>query len=644
MTPPILFDSSVPPRAGQERFVLRGLDGLRAIAVVLVIVYHVWPMALPGGLVGVDLFFVISGYLITALLLREAGYTGMMHLPQFWMRRLRRLVPAMVLCVLVCTSVALFLGGDVLVEMPRQVMTSLTYTSNWANVVADNDYFTRTSPELFTNFWSLAVEEQFYLAWPIVLVTTCILVRSWRKRTLVPAVLATGSVVAMAAWTAAKGDMIRSYYGLDSHAFGLMFGAVLALMVPWSMYPPRQDTRVPAVEKAYSPGLNVVRILVGWGSLVLLPVLARFLTEEDPELLAPWGLVAASLLGLGVIQCLLPDVRGTGAAGLRRFLSLAPFEWVGKRSYGLYLWHWPMLTLMHYGAPTIWETPKNIGVLAATVVVAAASYKWLEQPVRRKGFLGATAALFRALKRPGNVRWAAVGAMLVAVVTVSGTVAACLQAPERTQAQSVISKGKDVLDQPETSPSATPSPSGPSPYEPTPDGKDVTMIGDSVTVSAADDLRSKMPGISVDAKVSREVSDGLDIARKQRDKHELGRIVVVSLSTNSGMTQEDVDTLTDLAESDQTREIVLVTGQAPPKLDWVKTSNETVRSAGKKSDKIVVADWAKASDGRPDLMVSDGVHPEPPGQDLYAQTVADAVGEAKKKLADRTASSGSAQD
>ena len=170
------------------------------------------------------------------------------------------------------------------------------------------------------------------------------------------------------------------------------------------------------------------------------------------------------------------------------------------------------------------------------------------------------------------------------------------------------------------------------------------MIGDSVTVSAADDLRSKMPGISVDAKVSREVSDGLDIARKQRDKHELGRIVVVSLSTNSGMTQDDVDTLTDLAESDQTREIVLVTGQAPPKLDWVKTSNETVRSAGKKSDKIVVADWAKASDGRPDLMVSDGVHPEPPGQDLYAQTVADAVGEAKKKLADRTASSGSAQD
>lgn len=637
MKSPSLFSASVPTEDGQKHFRLRGLDGLRAIAVVAVVVYHLWPSALPGGLIGVDLFFVISGYLITALLLREAAYTGKMHLPQFWMRRLRRLVPAMVLCVIVCTSLALAIGGDALVSMPRQVLSALTYTSNWASLLGDNDYFAQNSPEIFTNFWSLALEEQFYLAWPVILVTTCMLVFSWKKRTLVPVVLGLGSILAMAVRNHFEADMMRGYYGLDTHAFGLMIGAVLALLIPWSMYPPREGSRV--LDDRYSPGLNAVRVLVGWASLGLLPFVARALTEHEPAVLAPWGLVVASLLGVGVIQALLPDVRGTGAEWLRGLLSLRPLKWIGKRSYGMYLWHWPLMALVHYGAQPVAENVQNVVVLVLTTLIAAASYRWLEEPVRKQGFLRAIASLFHTLRRPSRVRWAAIASMALAILAVAGTVTACFQAPSTTAAKSVLDQGRDALDSSSAPPPATPSPTGPAPYRSTPGGQDVTMIGDSVTLSAADALQNRLPGINVDASVGRKFSEGLDLAQKRLDQGTLGRIVVVSLPTNAGITQEDIDALTKISESGQVRQMVLVTGQAPQKLDWVARSNDAIRTAGADQDRITVADWAQATDGKPDLLVSDGIHPEADGQDLYATTVADAVGRAKQELVRATSES-----
>lgn len=646
MSSPTPFASSVPPAAAERKFVLRGLDGLRAVAVVAVIVYHLWPEALPGGLIGVDLFFVISGYLITALLLKEAAFTDRMRLPQFWMRRLRRLVPAMVLCVVVCTSFAWLIGGDVLVEMPRQVLGALTYTSNWTNIAAGNDYFAQTSPELYTNFWSLALEEQFYLAWPVLLVVTCMFVTSWLRRRLVPALLGVGSLAAMFVWSTIEHETARGYYGLDTHAFGLMIGAVLALSIPWSMYPPRPGVRVWRLDEGYSPGRNILRILIGWASLALLPVLAFVLSEKNPQVLAPWGLLAASVVGAGAIQGLLPDVRGTGAEGLRRLLSWRPLAWIGSRSYGIYLWHWPLMALAHYSMTGTPAPIRNGLVLILTLVIAALSYRWLEQPVRRLGFLGAAAALGRAVARPGRARWAAVGVSTVGILAVAGTVTACVHAPQMTQAESVVAEGQAALSSGPSStpsPSATPSETAPAPYRPTPGGQDVTMIGDSVTLAAATSLQDQLPGIDIDAAVSRNVSAGIDLAQDRLDQGTLGRIVVISLSTNAEMTQGDIDQLSHISESGQVREVVLVTGQAPANLGWVDKSNTAIRAAASKNDKLMVADWAKASDGKPELLVSDGVHPQPAGQDLYAHTVADTVNQAKQTLAKITPDAPAAQ-
>ena len=165
------------------------------------------------------------------------------------------------------------------------------------------------------------------------------------------------------------------------------------------------------------------------------------------------------------------------------------------------------------------------------------------------------------------------------------------------------------------------------------------MIGDSVTLASAQALQERLPGIGIDAQVSRTIEDGIDLLRQEQESGQLRRIVVISLSTNSAITPEHIQQLTDIAEKGQVRQIVLVTGQAPQQLGWVEQSNRVEREAAGREARISVADWAKASAGRPELLVSDGVHPQPEGQALYAQTIAEAVKTAQTDLQRDTASS-----
>ena len=207
----------------------RGLDGLRALAVLLVMAFHLLPGPVPGGYLGVDVFFVISGFLITGLLLRERDATGRIHLGSFWGRRARRLLPALALLLLVCCAAALALGGDRLLDLGRQVLGAATFSSNWLSIGAGSSYFAESAPELFRNLWSLAVEEQFYLFWPFaVLLIALIPRRSLRFWLLVT--LAVASALAMALLYSPSVDPTRVYYGTDTHSFGLALGAALAVL------------------------------------------------------------------------------------------------------------------------------------------------------------------------------------------------------------------------------------------------------------------------------------------------------------------------------------------------------------------------------------------------------------------------------
>jgi peptidoglycan/LPS O-acetylase OafA/YrhL len=217
------------PTAARGTFRVPGLDGIRALAVTTVIVFHLLPGTLIGGYLGVDIFFVVSGFLITTLLLRERVATGRISLRGFWVRRARRLLPALAVLLLACCAAALFVGGDVLVGLGTQVLAAVTFSSNWVFIAQGASYFDETLPELFRNLWSLAVEEQFYIVWPLLVVLVLVRIPRWSRLVLIAAL-----AVASAVWmglTYSAVDPTRVYYGTDTHAFGLAVGAFLAVLM-----------------------------------------------------------------------------------------------------------------------------------------------------------------------------------------------------------------------------------------------------------------------------------------------------------------------------------------------------------------------------------------------------------------------------
>ena len=644
-----VFYSAVHPHEGQRRFVLRGLDGVRAIAVLLVLVYHFWPQYLPGGMIGVDIFFVISGYLITALLLREGAYTGKMDIVSFWVRRLRRLVPAFALLTLVVGSLALLVGGDAQVGLGRQILGAFTYSSNWLLIWAGNDYFTQTSPELMTNFWSLAVEEQFYLVWPVVMVIVFMFTAKWWQRALVPGVLGALSLLAAVVLGLLGASTTRLYYGTDTHLYGLMLGVLLAMMIPWSMYPPVDDRLYPLV--GYGNGIwGWLRQLVGWVSLVAVIPFALALSDHSSWLM-PWGLLVGSLLGMGIIQALLPDVRG-GTSGLfRGLLSLAPLRWIGQRSYGIYLWHWPLMVLTHYTFGAARSPWVNVGVLFLTLIVAGLSYMYVEQPVRHLGFRGALSAWFSAMVAPTG-RVLPVGAAVLAGVTLIATVFAVRTAPAMTQAEAVVAAGANYAQasapapQPtaasaapsssdshsasaEPTESASPSPSASTSKVAAVDGSQVTIVGDSVTLASSIALGEAMPQALVNAEVSRTSAAALPVVKQMVDSGQMRDVLVLSVTANSTFTVDQLEQLKASVSPNGERKIVLVTGVGPANLTWIEPSNQVIREfAAQNPDTVFIADWQAAAKGHPEYLVSDGVHPQGEGLTVYAQTVKGAVAKA----------------
>src|SRR5690554_2334493 len=366
-----------------------GLDGLRAIAVLTVILYHLAPNAMPGGFLGVDIFFVISGFLITSLLLSEHAGSGRIRLGHFWRRRARRLLPALGVLLLVCCTAAWLIGDDLLVGLGQQVLGATTFSSNWLSIAAGRSYFDETTPELLRNLWSLAVEEQFYLLWPLVVLLLLFVRLRWLRIAIVAAAAA-ASAVGMAALFVPGADATRVYYGTDTHSFGLALGAVLALLsTHWS----RQSADWRRAPKVLLPivGLLAVAALIA----------ASFLLAADDALTYPGGLaVVAVLSGLVILGGIVPG------SYLGRSLDLQPLRWIGERSYGLYLWHWPVFVLVVGVMP---ETPRvgasgwMLGAIAAviTVVAAALSYRFVEQPIRRRGFRGAFTAFASSWRASG---------------------------------------------------------------------------------------------------------------------------------------------------------------------------------------------------------------------------------------------------
>jgi peptidoglycan/LPS O-acetylase OafA/YrhL len=625
---------------------IRGLDGLRAVGCALVLVYHLWPAWAPAGNLGVDVFFVVSGFLITTLLVREIERTGSIDVANFLVRRLRRLVPAVVACALSITAIAAFVGGDVLVHIGRQLVGTLTFTANWLQIGAGENYFDAQNPELFTHAWSLGVEQQFYLAWPFALLLI------WTAPKRLRPWLALGIGAASAAWAAYLGGS-RAYLGTDSHLYGLMVGASLAFVL--SSRPSAAVDWRPRVSTGPT-GARLRGILAGVSLVGLVPL--AVIASDVSTWAVPWLLVGASVLTAGVIQAMTPAVLArTPGRVVVAVLEWRPMVWLGERSYSVYLWHWPLLVLAHAAWPYADRRPMAVGVLAASLLAAEASYRWVETPIRVHGFAG----VLRHLKRNLVTRGLPAGAATVLVLT--GSTWAVAAAPERTEVEDMLMQAQQDYTPPDPDETVTDSPGGggespsdddggqpgqgetpssggaetptdsdqagespsggegsegdpspdPSPGE-TPGGEDVDVVGDSVTLAAAGAIQARLPGSQVDAEVSRSFVVELGIVRDN---------VVVAGATNGAIPEHQIDSL--MATAGEDRCVVLVTGHGPPSATWIDGANDAIRAAQSRYPNVVVADWDAAATANPQMLASDNTHPGGEGADLYARTITEAL-------------------
>ncbi len=350
-----------------------GIDGLRALAVAGVVMFHLPTVGLVGVYLGVDLFLVISGYLITALLVAEADGTGRIRLGVFWMRRIRRLVPALVV-MLAGVIVWMALVDWSLVRRTRTMFAaSLGYAANWYEAAV---HFNPADPlgrsGVLEHMWSLALEEQFYLVWPLLLAGAIVLVGIRRGALLGGVVLgAAGSCVL--AWTLfnSGGDVTRIYYGTDTRAVALLVGIALAVALP------------PARVVAWRPGrANWLALEVaGVAALVAIVGVGMSLSQSSEALYRGGFLIVAVIAGALLVATANPST-ATG-----RLFALPPLVWIGARSYAIYLWHLPVIVLLSpdhgFGVSGWWLAALQVGV---TVALADLSYRYVEMPIRRRGF------------------------------------------------------------------------------------------------------------------------------------------------------------------------------------------------------------------------------------------------------------------
>jgi peptidoglycan/LPS O-acetylase OafA/YrhL len=619
-----------PGETTKKRDRAPGLDGVRALAVLIVIGFHQGASGLSGGFLGVDIFFVLSGFLITDLLVSGYDRTDRVDLAGFWIRRARRLLPALAVMLVVVAAAATVIEAGQEASLRLALLAAATYTSNWYQILHHVSYFAASAqagaPPPLDHLWSLAIEEQFYLVWPLIVWSIIVRLTTRRARVTCALIGAAVSALAMALQYTPGGDPSVVYYGTDTHASALLIGAALALACPL-----RTLATIPA---AHSRRLDMGGVV----GLVTLAWAAGHFSGDDP-VVYPVGLLVAALGAAALVAAAAAD--GVIAA----ITSWPPLRWIGVRSYGIYLWHWPVIALsvalLGSAASSPWLWLAETGV---TVAVAAASWRFIETPIMRNG-LRATVRHWMQLvaeagRRPvAGTRGRALPVTLAAAVAITLVVAcygiARTPAPDapggllRQVANGERVSGSSQSTPPASSPSAARSkPPGSAPPllvcrhgELRVSGGQVTAVGDSVMLASATALEAALPGAYIDAKIDRQMQAGLTLIRSLAATGRLRQIVVVGLGTNGGITASQLRQLQRAVGPG--RELVLVSTFGPQA--WEHAVNTALAAAARRGKHTELADWHQAIAAQPALLWPDGIHPRPAGARLYARVVLAAI-------------------
>ena len=581
---------------------LGGLDGLRAIAVLAVIFYHLnISNFFSGGFLGVDIFFTLSGFLITSLLLREQAKNKTIDLKLFYINRMKRLLPAMLGMIVVCSVLVLFVAQDAASQLRKDIPAALLYYSNWWQIVREQSYFEMMNrPPLLQHLWSLAIEEQFYFFWPLVLL---VMVRYggtkgvlWMASAFALITSSYMFVLAVRHNIPFEADPNRLYLGADTHTSGLFAGAMLAcLWNPWRMNFHAQ--------KAY-----ISTVFSVFGVLGLLVLCALFAWANETQ---AW-LYRGGFLGVAFATvCVIMGATYRGGY-LEKALSLPMMRYLGERSYGLYLWHWPIFVLIRPQDFVIHEWLTQILRLIVTLLAAELSYRYIETPFR----LGKISTW----QSHQQWRWLniSMAGILAVLVLYQRSIPVMLPTTTARIDTLVIAENLPSV-QPIIASMATPSPIAAEPVKPI----EMLAIGDSVMLGAKDYLRRGVPGMEVDAAVGRQGRDAIKLIRQLKTDGKLPARLLIHMGTNGYLPASQFRQL--IQDLSGMEEIVLVNIQANRR--WMNDNNELLKEFQTGDFKNVrIIDWAAISASHREYFVADGIHLTTKGIGAYAGMIRQTLG------------------
>lgn len=583
-----------------------GLDGVRAVAVIAIIIYHLNPQWLSGGFLGVDTFFVISGYLITSLLLTEYHNTGKIELMSFWLRRVKRLIPAVLFLVMGVIVLSLIFMPTEIQKVRADSIAAIFYVSNWWYIMQNVDYFEQFAVQPLKHLWSLAIEEQFYLVFPIVLLSLLSFIRRLKSIRIIFLILLVISMIAMMVLYVPNENVARVYFGTDTRIQTLLMGVLLALV-----WPPFQ------LKAKVKRQMRTMIDTAGVVGLAILFICFKFVSETN-SILYYGGFFLISMVTLLVIAS---SVHPSGY--FAKFLGNKVFTFIGSRSYSLYLWHYPIIVLIHHQFVQ-GQIPPLVYVVEILLMVLMAefSYKFIEQPFRKEGF---NIFAFNHLKNWRSQKVLRTWLVIILLIPTLLVMVGGFNRFAQKNSTRVTEVNTEEIDKLITQPLPLPQLEI--------DGFVVKgnkqkyaswkplLIGDSVMVDIGDDFRSFVPKADINGKVGRQLVEATSLAKRQyqsyRDKND---IVVLELGTNGDFTEEQLNSLLEqFGEAD----IYLVNTRVPR--SYESHVNQVLAKAAKKRANVTLVDWYSRSENHTEYFAPDGIHLQPPGVRALTNSIIQAI-------------------
>ena len=618
---------------GKKRRYITGLDGIRAIAVIMVLAYHLKLALFKSGFLGVTVFFVLSGYLITGILISEVEEEGTIDLKNFWLRRIRRLVPAVMSMAVVIIFVSAVVNRIIFTKGCKDFLASVLGFNNWWQIFNKVSYFEAAGvPSPFTHCWSLAIETQFYLIYPLILLGIYKLVKSRgegrAKRGLlfagVTLLLALISVILMIVLFDPQQDASRVYYGTDTRAFSLLFGALLAILWEYRMVPRR-----------LSASVNMVLGSVSFAVLLVMTIAIN----GSSNFWYRGGQFVGTILTVLVIY----TVSGR-KTWLSRFLSNPVLKWIGDRSYSIYLWHYPIILLISKGIKASWWI--TLIEIVLSVVLAELSYRFIETPIRH-GIIGEYLNILRSRPKSRQEKKRQVQVARRSLKVIAGTfvltvsLILCMIFVPKKNALDTLQKreskaketGKMTEEQlAKQKANGSESDDTICTADLTDDeileGLNLLLIGDSIAVDVTDDFYEMFPNSVSDTKIGRITSLGKQVLDSYIDEKKWEGEGVIFASLSNSPINGELEAIREKIGKDMP---LFLTTVRIPHDTFEEESNSKIKKFVEENDHTYLIDWYAASEGHDEYFDADDTHLLSAGAKAYAKCIKEAVLDAYKK-------------